>query len=340
MNQPSAFITLTRKGTSSNRLRRFVIILDEQTIGKIGAGESKRFKLPPGRHRIAIRMDLYRSPPLEIELQPNQDIALTCGDRSPESLKEVFSLKGMEKSLDSLIKPGQYLYIEEAATRRPPAGIPAQPPQPGQRGPAPLPRPGHPACSIFVSYRREDSREITGRICDRLNAKFGRDAVFRDVDSIPAGVDFREHISNTLGHCNALLAIIGKQWLTAQNGRGERRLELADDPLRMELETALRQSIPVIPVLVKESRMPEANELPESLQPLAYRNAVIIPGEPYFHYGVDRLIDELEKSTACGSGTQPDASSRFCIQCGHPLIPGHRFCIHCGQPVNGPATAP
>ena len=338
MNPPSAFITLTRRGTSSNRLRRFVITLDQQTIGKIGAGESRQFSLPAGRHRISIRMDLYRSPPLEIDLQPNQNLSLVCGDRSPESLKEVFSLKGMEKSLNSLIKPGQYLFIEAVGTREPPAEIAPPSPTPKRNRSTPSPRPGHPACSIFVSYRREDSREITGRICDRLNAEFGRDAIFRDVDSIPAGVDFREHIDNTLGHCNALLAIIGRQWLTAQNGRGERRLDLVDDPLRMELETALRLSIPVIPVLVKESSMPEADQLPESLQPLAYRNAVIIPGEPYFHYGVDRLIEELEKSAACGSGSREDKSSRFCIQCGQPLTPGHRFCIHCGQPVKGATT--
>lgn len=44
---------------------------------------------------------------------------------------------------------------------------------------------------IFISYRRFDSTAITGRIYDRLRQEFGKDAIFKDVDNIPAGRDFR-----------------------------------------------------------------------------------------------------------------------------------------------------
>ena len=47
---------------------------------------------------------------------------------------------------------------------------------------------------IFLSYRRQDSVGVAGRIYDRLRAHFGDDAIFMDIDSIPFGVDFREHI--------------------------------------------------------------------------------------------------------------------------------------------------
>lgn len=46
---------------------------------------------------------------------------------------------------------------------------------------------------ILISYRREDSADVTGRIYDRLIQAF-QNAVFRDVDSIPFGVDFRRHL--------------------------------------------------------------------------------------------------------------------------------------------------
>lgn len=42
---------------------------------------------------------------------------------------------------------------------------------------------------ILISYRREDSADITGRIYDRLVQVFPQ-SVFRDVDSIPLGVAF------------------------------------------------------------------------------------------------------------------------------------------------------
>lgn len=47
---------------------------------------------------------------------------------------------------------------------------------------------------ILISYRREDSAHVTGRIYDRLVQQFGRTAVFKDVDSIPLGIDFRTYL--------------------------------------------------------------------------------------------------------------------------------------------------
>lgn len=47
---------------------------------------------------------------------------------------------------------------------------------------------------IFMSYRRSDSADVTGRIYDRLLQAFGKVAVFKDVDSIPLGVDFKEYL--------------------------------------------------------------------------------------------------------------------------------------------------
>ena len=45
---------------------------------------------------------------------------------------------------------------------------------------------------IFLSYRRQDSAGVAGRIYDRLRAHFGDDAVFMDIDSIPFGVRLSE----------------------------------------------------------------------------------------------------------------------------------------------------
>lgn len=51
---------------------------------------------------------------------------------------------------------------------------------------------------ITISYRRDDSLDITGRIFDRLAAHYGRESVFRDIDNIPPGADFRQHIDRLL----------------------------------------------------------------------------------------------------------------------------------------------
>ena len=147
--------------------------------------------------------------------------------------------------------------------------------------------------SLFISYRRQDSADITGRIYDGLIQHFGKTAVFKDVDSIPLGIDFREHLREHVGRCSILIAIIGKNWLVGGEGK-QPRLNDARDHLRIELETALQRNIPVIPVLVQGATIPQEDELPSSLRSLAYRNGISVRPDPDFHTDMDRLIRGVE----------------------------------------------
>jgi len=147
--------------------------------------------------------------------------------------------------------------------------------------------------SVFISYRRLDSADITGRIYDRLAQHFGKASIFKDVDSIPLGIDFRKHLQNSVGQCSVLLVIVGKNWLTAADN-GKPRLNDAKDHLRIELETALQRDIPIIPVLVQGATVPEEDSLPSSLGSLAYRNGIGVRPDPDFHGDMDRLIRGVE----------------------------------------------
>ena len=102
---------------------------------------------------------------------------------------------------------------------------------------------------IVLSYRREDSDAIAGRIRDRLAARYGAASVFMDVDSIPFGVDFRAYVAETLANTDLVLAIIGPKWAGAPK-RQKTRIQNPVDPVRIEIETAFKLKIPIIPVLV------------------------------------------------------------------------------------------
>jgi formylglycine-generating enzyme required for sulfatase activity len=147
---------------------------------------------------------------------------------------------------------------------------------------------------IFISYRRDDSAESSGRIDDRLVAKYGRVNVFKDVDNIPLGVDFRQVLTTEVAKCDVMLVIIGRQWVTMSDERSQRRLDNASDFVRIEVEAALARNIPVIPVLVQNAPMPQERGLPASLVPLAYRNGIAVRGDPYFHGDMDLLIRRLD----------------------------------------------
>jgi|SRR5579863_8132391 len=146
---------------------------------------------------------------------------------------------------------------------------------------------------IIISYRRSDSEAVTGRIFDRLVAHYGRDAIFRDVDNIPLGVDFRQHIDGVLRQSDLVLVVIGPRWL---GGRGEQsRISNPTDPVRIEVAAALRKGTPVVPILVGRTEMPAVERLPEDMRDLAYRNGLQIDPGRDFDVHVERLLRELDR---------------------------------------------
>lgn len=148
---------------------------------------------------------------------------------------------------------------------------------------------------IFISYRRSDSAHVAGRVYDRLvGGGFGKASIFKDVDSIPLGLDFKEYLDAKVGECSVLLAIIGDRWLDASDSTGKRRLDDPTDFVRIELESALIRNIPVIPLLVSGAPLPSEAELPLSLRTLVYRNGIAIRPDPDFHRDMDRLIAALK----------------------------------------------
>lgn len=147
---------------------------------------------------------------------------------------------------------------------------------------------------IFISYRRRDNPDVTGRIYDRLSGHFGSRLVFRDLDSIPLGVDFRRHLDQRIAACRVVLAVIGDRWLGMRDEHGNRRLDNQDDFVRIEIEAALRRGIPIIPVLVANAPMPREADLPPTLRELAFRNYLAVRTDPDFHKDVDRLIAGLQ----------------------------------------------
>ena len=154
---------------------------------------------------------------------------------------------------------------------------------------------------IFVSYRREDTRHMAGRLFDRLAERFGDVNVFMDVDSIEPGVDFAEAIERAVGQSDVLLTLIGAAWLCETDEHGRRRLDDPDDLVVLEVKSALNRGIRVIPVLVDGAAPPRRDDLPECLAPLARRNAVRLDHDT-FRSDIGPLLAVLDR-------TQPNLST-------------------------------
>src|SRR6202163_354368 len=163
---------------------------------------------------------------------------------------------------------------------------------------------------IAISYRRADSEAMTGRIFDRLIAHYGKEAIFRDIDDIPPGLDFCVHINQTLLKTHILLAIVGPQWLGMSSDGSADRIQEETDPVRVEVEMALRRRVPLIPVLIGSTKMPGSDQLPPGLKDFAFRNAVKVDTGQDFDYHMDRLIRSMDAILGQAAKSAPSPETK------------------------------
>jgi cholesterol oxidase len=147
---------------------------------------------------------------------------------------------------------------------------------------------------VLLSYRREDSAGWAQLLYDRLVASFGPAQVVMDIAPTP---DLHAAVTGQLAECDALIAVIGQQWLTGTDPQGRRLLEDPGDVVRLEIEAALDRKMRVIPALVAGAAMPNSYDLPGALAPLARRQPLEMR-ETAFDDGVEKLIAALKRLKA------------------------------------------
>lgn len=151
---------------------------------------------------------------------------------------------------------------------------------------------------IFVSYRWEDVNKRFYRLHGGLLGAFGREAVFMDAGGIRTRAGFSAALDEALVQCDVMLALIGRSWrrgvgiqddtgpvlpgvLDSVFGdlvRGTNEVDRRfgpdrDELMQLELESALRQGMKVIAVLLDGADMPTRQELPQSMAELARADA-------------------------------------------------------------------
>ena len=147
---------------------------------------------------------------------------------------------------------------------------------------------------IFISYRRSDCQHQA----DRLHTVLGhyvndpKTDIFIDIDNIPFGVDFVDYLEAKVSQCEVLFALIADRWLGQDSETGHRRIDDSNDFVRIEIASALRRDIPVVPIVLDDVTMPSEEVLPNELKPLARRNAALVR-RLSFEDDVARLIKGL-----------------------------------------------
>jgi hypothetical protein len=131
---------------------------------------------------------------------------------------------------------------------------------------------------IFISYRRSDAKAEARSIHQWLQGRFGREALFIDVDSVQRGRDFVNVLQDALAETGVLIALIGPRWLDALDNR---QIDEQTDYVRLEIATALKRGIPIIPIRIDGHPLPTEADLPDDLKPLVKLMAAIVTHESF-----------------------------------------------------------
>ncbi|MDB4285812.1 Hsp70 family protein [bacterium] len=147
---------------------------------------------------------------------------------------------------------------------------------------------------IFISYRRDDSKDTTVHIYHYLENYFGKENVFFDVDSIPIGVDFRDHLDKMVSQCAIMLAIVGPNWVGREGEK--RRIDDKKDFVRYEIEAAMKRDIPIVPVFIKGATGMSKEPLPKSLEDFSFRNGMPVRSGYDFYRDLKKLQKGIKKA--------------------------------------------
>src|SRR3982751_638750 len=173
------------------------------------------------------------------------------------------------------------------------------------------------AAGIFISYRRQEANYLAGWLHDRLAEYFGEPRVFLDIDWIKPGVDFMRVIAEAIARSGVMLVLIGPQWLACDQNGG-RRLDAPDDPVRVEIETAVAQDVRVVPLLLDGAPMPRAEDLPGGVARLTRLNALRVSYES-FRADVGRLVDIIAEALSTAPSPGLDMAD---VEVGPEVRPG------------------
>ncbi|MFI6341063.1 hypothetical protein [Streptomyces sp. NPDC050535] len=128
--------------------------------------------------------------------------------------------------------------------------------------------------SIFVARLRGDTDVAGSHIETALRREFGEEKVFGEQRFITKGTHFPHDITRNLGKCDILLVIVGRPWASEAEGTDHRSIDGDSDWVRMEIAMAFERRLAVLPVLVDGAVLPDRDELPDEIKPLADRQTL------------------------------------------------------------------
>jgi pterin-4a-carbinolamine dehydratase len=164
---------------------------------------------------------------------------------------------------------------------------------------------------VFISYRHDGDAvraiAVHAIVGDTFERRQGDGvAVYLDTRA-RIGVEWPDELAKEVANTDAVLVIIGPDWLSAADAAGERRIDQTDDWVRREIEIALEHNRPIIPIAFVPATVPAATDLPNSIKRLAdYRGVAVRDDylsndlQPVLGYINDLIVAEPDPTKSAG----------------------------------------
>lgn len=163
---------------------------------------------------------------------------------------------------------------------------------------------------IFISYRSADGAKDASRLADDLGRVFGADHVFLDRQDLRGGSSWRQEIERAIGHRPIVLLLVTPGFAGARHADGRLRIDDADDPVRMEVQSAIDAGAVLMPLRVDGTPMPPASSLPEPLRLITERHALPLRTDDWTRLDLPRIVADIERLGVPRSGVTAEEGVR------------------------------
>ena len=142
---------------------------------------------------------------------------------------------------------------------------------------------------IFISYRRKGGSMLAGILYNELIRQFKQEHVFKDIQSLHPGDDFKNVINTAIEKSDIFLLLINYNWASHISGDADNQHLPEHDFAYFEIECALEKKVEIIPVLFENAFMPNPAELPVAIREITTKHAFSINSETVLE-DVEKLV--------------------------------------------------
>jgi hypothetical protein len=98
---------------------------------------------------------------------------------------------------------------------------------------------------LFISYVRDDTEAETNALYQTLRSEFGEATIYKDVDNVPIGANWKESVRTAIEDSTAFLWVVGPAWTPSGGRPATHQLDRVGDISAFEAWTASSPTGPI-----------------------------------------------------------------------------------------------